>query len=166
MKQHCVKVIHIQKCAYDRGNPDHIVTAFLNFQLNRLNLWGFVPNWTTIFPYSPKSSKYGKGEELISNLVGRDLKIEIHFLALVVSQNENKIKGFFDPQSKKKPCDYKIVGEIKKIQKSLNQNDFESLTIDCGFLLEGIKAEEGKFKVGDFITVEGRLDIEIKKILD
>ena len=157
-----VKILNIKPCTLDMGDENCIIDAYVLLELNSMNVWCFVHNWRAYFPYQSPYHPYGIGESLIKNLKDKTIEVTLKFLNLKTELSNEKTRKIAFLPKRKKPCDYVITGEIvNKEDSPILSEKFEHLWIDCGFVVGGIGVEENRFKIGDCITIEGRLDAYI-----
>jgi len=157
------KILKIETGTIDE-DPELIVDAYVCLEVDNTKIRAFVPDWRNYFPYSPPSGyslKYGLGNKLIQNLIGKKIECDFKFSDFSRVKSRSLVKEIKLPNLANKT---KINGKIIEID--ARNSHYDVLKVDCGFDIFDIESKKGEFKVGDYIEAEGRLDVYIKKILD
>lgn len=149
-------VLEIVPSTIDEGNSEHIIDAYVKFDVNGFIFWAFVHEWTKYFPYW-KNQKWNASNYLYL-LIGKKFKISLNFLNLGCEKSDSTEKKLLNVVNQKKPCDYYLVGKI--IDKSPNPEyaDSEIIYVDCGLRVKTTLKKPNDFKIGDYIKIDGRLD--------
>lgn len=156
-----------------KESADHIVDAYILLKFKNVQLEAFVPRWMQYFPYHPKPSKWGVGQQLIDNLIGKSVDVELKFIDLKTFQKTSEMKKSIF-QENGSSANTTIVGKIidKKeycpadySHKQLcpDPNKFEKIIVDCGLKINaGVK--KGLFNIGDFVIGRGVMQADLIKI--
>ncbi|RLG32240.1 hypothetical protein DRN97_07860 [Methanosarcinales archaeon] len=159
MYKYNTKILDVKPSTLDEGNEDHIIDAYIEVKVNNLKVWCFVPDWRTYFPYWPPYHSYGIGKTLVKNLIGKTIDLTFKFLNLKTELFDEKAKKIIPLPERKKPCDYILIGEVTNKEPFHREPEkFEYLQVDCGFIVNNLSVEKDKYKIGDYIQAEGRLD--------
>lgn len=136
------KIVEIKPCAVESSG--NIVDAFIKIRVRNTEFWCFVSEW--------KSKKW--------SLSFKDhiIPLEFVFLSLTEEKSSEKKKLITSVSDQKKPCDYVIFGKVvhKKTHPELPDKT-EIIQLDCSVVVR-MNVEKNKFKVGDYVRAEGRLD--------
>lgn len=135
-----------------RESDDHIVTAYVKIKVDGKELWCYVPEWRSYFPYYPKPSKYGLGKTLTENLTGRHFESRIQIVYLKAGHPKKPEKRIMQDGFYSSADSTTLTGRIIDEKSDL-------YFIDCGIIVETEfdQKEKEEFKVGDYIQVEGIL---------
>jgi len=162
--RHITKILQIEPSCYDEGDKNSIIDAKIQVKINDKLFWCWIPDWRSIFPYNPQGGPiiYGVGNELISNLIGKEIEIGFRILALNHSISNKKIKSIIGTSPKHKERN-KLIGQICDI---IPRDKWFDVYIDCGVFVGGIPKFIDTLSIGDFIEVEGRFDGYILAVND
>jgi len=123
-----------------------IMTAHLQIEVNNYSFWAFTAHGWPI------------GDELLG-FEGKIIPLRFVFLNLKTELSEEKVKKIIPLPERKKPCDYILIGEVTNKEPFHREPEkFEYLQVDCGFIVNNLSVEKDKYKIGDYIQAEGRLD--------
>ncbi len=171
------KILEISPDAVE--SEGHIATAYLKVSNEEgEKFWCYCLYWRAYFPYCPKPSKWGIGEKLIKNLVGKEITSTFSFVNLEpVEKTNTKDKYIFQNPTTQTSDATAISGKIIETER-YDQKDYkkkigpdpkkyEKLIVDCKAATVKVGVEKGKFLVGDFISCKkGMLNAYIIKVGD
>jgi hypothetical protein len=160
------KILDVKPSTLDEGDKNCIVDAYIEVKVNELKIWCFVPYWRTYFPYSNRRPRhpYGVGETLVKNLIGKTIDLSFKFLNLKTELSDECIRKIIPVAPSMPVVNYTIIGEVtNKGPFSREPGKFEYLQVDCGFIVNDLGVEKDKYKIGDYIKAEGRLDAHLLK---
>lgn len=159
------KILNVRPSTGDEGD---IIDAYIEVEVNDAKIWCFVPRWRTYFPYGMDRPHhpYGVGETLIKNIIGKVHSVEFNFINFPEEEtriSEKKEKKITPKDPNVPGCDhYTIIGKVINKVPFPNENEnFEYLQVNCGFVVNKLTAKKGRFKLCDYIQAEGRLDAYI-----
>jgi hypothetical protein len=143
-----VKIVDIEPGTLDMGIKDKIIDAYVKVEVGGIKFWCFVYEWRT--------------RKWSLSMKGKTVPLKFIFLnipAVKTEISDKRRKEIVPVPNQKKPCDYIIMGEIVNKEPSPTLPDkYERLQVDCGFIANNLSVEKDKYKIGDYIQAEGRLD--------
>lgn len=145
-------------------SKDHIATAYLQVKTaDGMTFWTLVPDWRKYFPYYPKASKWGLGEELRKNISGKTVALEISLVNLEPTiKLSNEEKKLVQGPNAGHADSTQLFGKI--IEKSESETkEFEKLFVDCRIIIK-VGEKKGKFSLGDYVKASGILQAKILSI--
>jgi hypothetical protein len=164
------KILEVAPYTFDEGGKDHIIEAYLKMKVNELTVHCDV-YLRKYFPYYPKPSKWGVGEQLVKNLVGKKIKVDFLFIDLKHPTHATAQRMAIDQTKRtdKTKIHGRIIQKVPKVEAN-NENakkqglpKVETLILDCG-LKTRLNISQKDFKIGDFIEATGILTVKILEI--
>ncbi len=163
-----IKPYTIEEGSNGKGISEAYIKLKTNAGLIEVNVY-----LKSYFLSSPKSSKWGVGQQLINNLTGKSVDLELCLVDLepfektienkkVVHQNNGSadsttVQGQVIEKEEYNPADYQIKDLCP------DPNKYEKLILDCGVEVK-VSVEKGLFNKGDFVVGYGILQAHLKKV--
>ncbi len=105
---------------------------------------------------------FATDDETRKFIQGKEYEVKFYLIDFKVSQLESRVKDIVQLKSNvnRQATNRHIVeGQIAEIKDNENPllKEYQTVIVDCGFYLQS-RVKKGKFKKGDFVRIEGRLD--------
>ena len=97
-------------------------------------------------------------KDFVDSYLNKEVEVIFSFMDLSLDRTTQEVRKIVEVPVERAPNRYEISGRV--IDKfPAETEDWESIVVDCGIPIR-VSARPGRFKIGDWVRAEGRVDVD------